>query len=138
MSGEVPASFWRRALSFTVGFLLPVSLVRQTLSSAFTGRSEPPAADIWLYSSLAYLIVVALTALTARAGEPLRYRMVGLRAETASGEPASRWRLAGRDLAHTLDFLTLFWGFVRPLISPSRQTLGDHIAKVYVVNAAGA
>lgn len=103
------------------------------------GPSRPgAAADIWLYSSLAYLIVVALTALTARAGEPLRYRMVGLRAETASGEPASRWRLAGRDLAHTLDFLTLFWGFVRPLISPSRQTLGDHIAKVYVVNAAGA
>ncbi|WP_250506550.1 hypothetical protein [Bowdeniella massiliensis] len=42
------------------------------------GPSRPAAAaDIWLYSSLAYVIVVAFTALTARTGEPLRYRMVG-------------------------------------------------------------
>jgi uncharacterized RDD family membrane protein YckC len=52
-----------------------------------------------------------------------------------SGEPIGFWRAVLRDLAHALDSLTCYLGWLNPLWNPRKQTLADILASTLVVSS---
>lgn len=93
-------------------------------------RSEMIRYGIPLQIALALL----LTALEGRTGRSpgkavLRLRLV----DEGSGQPLGFWRAFGRRVAHVLDALSCYLGFLWPLWDRQRQTFADKVAKAVVV-----
>lgn len=121
-------AWWRRAVGFLLGFVLPWSLLTQLLGSLIVGRSWPEDSIGWVLSTLAFVTVSAVSAALSKFGQSPAQRLVGLRVLDAWDRPASRRRMFARNLAHLADFVSLGLGFLWPLWSPRGQTFADKLA----------
>jgi uncharacterized RDD family membrane protein YckC len=70
-----------------------------------------------------------------KTGQSWGKKAMGLRLiEMSDGEPVGSWKAAVRDLAHYLDFLVLYIGFILPIWDARRQTLADKVMKTVVIS----
>ena len=49
-------------------------------------------------------------------------------------EPIGIWMAAIRDMAHALDILTFYLGFLLPILDARRQTLADKAMRTVVIS----
>lgn len=128
--------WWRRAISYTLRIMLPTSFLSQLAGTILTGRSSPDGRIgnlIWWGS---FLVVVAVTNLSAKDGRTWAHDVMGLQVCMADdGRPASGWRLMARDVFHLVDWAVTALGFLLPLVDPHKRTLADLMAGTVVYHA---
>jgi uncharacterized RDD family membrane protein YckC len=125
--GDKLASWWQRMraglldlLSMLVPFLILVPLARAP------ALGIPVLLVTWFYSRC-YLGGTTGQSWGKRANHLKLVRM-------ADNQPIGARAAFGRDLAHTLDILTLGVGYLLPLWDARRQTLADRVMKTVVVS----
>ncbi|CAA0124680.1 Proline-rich antigen [Mycolicibacterium vanbaalenii] len=95
----------------------------------------------WLFTGVGAvtLFVMALNRLVLphAVGWTLGRALFGIAVVRSSGEPLGVWRLTARELAHLLDTLALFVGWLWPLWDRRRRTFADLLAKTEVHRVAG-
>jgi Mce-associated membrane protein len=122
-----PAGWWARAGAFGLDVVLGAGLVAAAL---MTGWSAPPRGWLWwLCMIIAAVTVVAIGAnrllLPANTGWSLGRAVFGIAVVDRDGDLVGTPRLALRDLAHLVDTLPLFLGWLWPLIDRRSRTFAD-------------
>ncbi|WP_313673241.1 RDD family protein [Mycolicibacterium sp.] len=122
-----PAGWWTRAGAFAIDVLLGAGLVAAAL---MTGWSAPPRGWLWwLCMVIAAVTVVAIGAnrllLPANTGWSLGRAVFGIAVVDRDGDVVGTPRLALRDLAHLVDTVPLFLGWLWPLIDRRGRTFAD-------------
>lgn len=89
-----------------------------------------PLYSAWWWASLAVLAAAMLLTWANRVVAPvtglsLGRALMGITVVRPDGIPAEPWRLLCRDLAHLLDTLSVFVGWLWPLWDPRRRTFAD-------------
>ncbi|MFI5842603.1 RDD family protein [Catenuloplanes sp. NPDC051500] len=75
--------------------------------------------------------------LAGRTGQSWGRRLFGVRlADAGTGRPIGVGRAALRDLAHLLDAAVCYLGYLLPLVTARRQTIGDLVCRTVVVRNA--
>lgn len=125
-----PAGWWARAAAFGIDVLFAQGAV---LSLLLVGWAAPPGGLVrWLCFVPAAALVVAIgvnrLVLPALTGRSLGRAIMGITVVTAEGRPGP-WRLLARDLAHLLDTVPLFLGWLWPLIDERGRTFADILAR---------
>jgi uncharacterized RDD family membrane protein YckC len=116
------AGFWRRVGALGIDYVV--------LSAATALVLLLPAP----FSALGGLVPLAyFTILTARTGQTLGKRMLGLRVVTNAGQVPGYGRALGRFFAYGVSALPFGVGFLMPLVSDDKQTLHDMICGTRVV-----
>ncbi len=115
-----------RAAAFTVD-VLPGLAVAATM--ALLGLAVP-LRSVWWWISVSVAVGVLLLMWANRivravSGWSLGRALMGIVVVRADGTPAEPWRLLCRDLAHLLDTLSVFVGWLWPLWDPRRRTFAD-------------
>lgn len=130
------APWRRRAVGWLVNWLVPFWLTNLALNYLIYGLPDPESQSdanntmIW-----AFLVVCVLTGALSRRGQMPGHILIRVQVVDESGGPISRARQIGRNLAHSLDWLTIGIGWLLPLWDRRGQTLADKIAKTYVVDS---
>lgn len=104
-------------------------------------------AELWVGSpgrgTLYFLLIAAGFALSAYnrwyrggvTGQSWGRRVVGVRlVGEQTGRPVGTIKAAVRDIAHLLDSLPLYLGYLFPLWSAKRQTIADKVVRTVVVH----
>jgi Mce-associated membrane protein len=135
---EPAASWLSRAGAFAVDMLFPVGVVATT---ALVALSTSYGTWLWWLSvsvggSLILLIGVNRLLLPVITGWSLGRALVGIRVvrrdrDTTAQTPAP-WRLLAREIAHLLDTLALFIGWLWPLWDPRNRTFADLLVRTEV------
>lgn len=125
-----PAGWWARAAAFGIDVLFAQGAV---LSLLLVGWAAPPGGLVrWLCFVPAAALVVAIgvnrLVLPALTGRSLGRAIMGITVVTAEGRPGP-WRLLARDLAHLLDTVPLFLGWLWPLIDDRGRTFADILTR---------
>lgn len=121
-------TWWRRVADYTLRMVIPTSMLSQLAGTIIMGRSHPDGRVGTLITAGSFLVITAISGLTASPGQTWTHRLMGLHVRsTANGRPARAWRLAIRDLAHLADWAILGLGFALPLLDPHGRTLADMI-----------
>ncbi len=133
------AGWWARAGAFCIDVLFGMGAA---LSLLLIGWSAPRGGWVWwVCLVLAALIVVAIgvNRLLAPAvtGWTLGRSVFGIRVVDCDGQRPEPWRLLGRDVAHVLDTVPLFLGWLWPLIDDRGRTFADLLARTDVVRVDG-
>lgn len=77
--------------------------------------------------------------LAGRTGQGWGHRVFGVHlVGDRTGKPIGMGRAALRDLAHLADAATLYLGYLLPLVTGKRQTIGDMLSRTVVVTEATA
>jgi len=134
-----PAGWWARAGAFGIDVVLGAGLVAAAL---MTGWSAPPRGWLWwLCMIVAAVTVVAIGAnrllLPASTGWSLGRAVLGIAVVAPDGDRVGTPRLALRDLAHLLDTVPLFLGWLWPLIDRRGRTFADILAGTEVREQTG-
>lgn len=134
------AGWWARAGAFCIDVLFGMGAA---FSLLLIGWSAPQGGWVWwVCLLLAALIVVAIgvNRLVAPAitGWTLGRSIFGIRVEDHDGQRPDPWRLLGRDVAHVLDTVPLFLGWLWPLIDDRGRTFADLLARTEVIQVDGA
>ncbi len=128
------ASWLRRAAGWLVNWLAPFWLINLLLNYFLYGQRETQSQAnntmVW-----AFLVVCVLTGALSRRGQMPGHILMRVQVVEVSGAPISRAKQIGRNLAHSLDWLTAGIGWLLPLWDRRGQTLADKIAKTYVVDS---
>jgi uncharacterized RDD family membrane protein YckC len=73
-----------------------------------------------------------------KTGQSWGKQVMGLRLVGMSDKkPVGGWKAAARDLAHALDCMILYTGFLLPILDSRRQTLADKVMKTIVISRNG-
>lgn len=121
-------TWWRRVADYALRMVIPTSLLSQLAGTLITGRSHPDGRTGTLIAACSFLVVTAISGLTASPGQTWTHKLMDLHVcSTANRQPAGAWRLAARDLAHIADWAILGLGFILPLFDPQGRTLADII-----------
>jgi len=116
-----------RAAAFVVD-VLPGLAVVTTMTLVWLAV---PVGSVWWWVAVSTLAVAALltminrVVLPAVSGWSLGRALMGIAVVRPDGAPAGVGRLLGRDLAHLLDTLSVFVGWLWPLWEPRRRTFAD-------------
>ncbi len=100
-----------------------------------------PAGSIWWWASLSSLVFVALLTMVNRVVFPTIFgwsvgrALVGIDVVGPGGSPAGVGRLMAREVAHLLDTLSIFVGWLWPLWDPRRRTFADMLLHTEVQRA---
>ncbi len=134
-----PAGWWARAGAFAIDVLLGAGLVAAAL---MTGWSAPPRGWLWwLCMIIAAVTVVAIGAnrllLPANTGWSLGRAVFGIAVVDRDGDVVGTPRLALRDLAHLVDTVPLFLGWLWPLIDRRGRTFADILVGTEVREQTG-
>lgn len=89
-----------------------------------------PLRSVWWWISITvavgvWLMMWANRTVRGTSGRSLGRALMGIVVVRADGSPAEPWRLLCRDLAHLLDTLSVFVGWLWPLWDPRRRTFAD-------------
>lgn len=133
------AGWWARAGAFCIDVLFGMGAA---LSLLLIGWSAPRGGWVWwVCLVLAALIVVAIGVnrllAPALTGWTLGRSVFGIRVLDFDGQRPEPWRLLGRDVAHVLDTVPLFLGWLWPLIDDRGRTFADLLARTDVVRVDG-
>jgi Mce-associated membrane protein len=116
-----------RVAAFAVDVLPGVAVVATMLLVSFI----VPPRGVWWWVSMSVAALVFLLVLANRlvlptiTGWSLGRAVCGIAVTGRDGQSPGPWRLLLRDLAHLLDTLSLFVGWLWPLWDPRRQTFAD-------------
>ncbi|MEX0776014.1 MAG: RDD family protein [Phycisphaeraceae bacterium] len=114
-------------------FVFKVSIMEVfTVWPAFPGG----ATHFWPELTAIGLFVLHTTLSEMFTGQTLGKRIMGLHVTDLSGNPINIWQALGRGLTKALDLVPPFPLLLFPLFNPSRQRLGDLMAKTLVVGPA--
>jgi uncharacterized RDD family membrane protein YckC len=130
------AYWWRRAAAYTLRIILPWSFLAQVFGTVLVGRSWPMGPAGQLLGVMAFIVVVLASSLSAVNGQPWTYRILQLQMCGLTTQPASRMRIALREVAHLIDFLSLGLGFFWPLWDSKGQTFADKLAGTRIRRAS--
>ena len=72
--------------------------------------------------------------LAGRTGQSWGRKVFGVRLVSAgTGKPIGAGRAALRDVAHVLDVVVFYLGYLLPLVTAKRQTIADKVSRTVVV-----
>ena len=132
-----PAGWWARAGAFSIDVLFGAGLLATIL---MIGLSAPPQ-GFWPCMVLAAVVLLAVLVnrllLPAATGWSLGRSLFGIAVVRRDGQPIGPWRLLLRDLAHLIDTVPLFLGWLWPLIDSRGRTFADLIAGTEVCEVVG-
>ena len=134
-----PAGWWERAGAFALDVLFGLGLLAAVL---LVGWSAPPQGWLWwLCMLLAAVVVLAIAAnrilLPVITGWTLGRSVFGIAVVDRDGDPVGPGRLLLRDLAHLLDTVPLFLGWLWPLIDRGGRTFADMMVRTEVRQVDG-
>ena len=134
-----PAGWWARAGAFGIDVVTGAAVVAAML---MIGWSAPERGWLWwLCLVLAALAVLAIAVnrllLPTATGWTLGRAIFGIAVVDRRGAPIGPWRLLARDLAHLLDTIPLFLGWLWPLIDRRGRTFADLLTGTEVVQMHG-
>ncbi len=135
-----PAGWWARAGAFGIDVLLGLGAVTSLLLVAW---SAPRGGWLWWLCLLpAAAVVVAMAVnrlvLPVLTGQSLGRAIMGIAVITTDNHRPGPWRLLLRDLAHLLDTIPLFLGWLWPLIDDRGRTFADILARTEARSVDGA
>ena len=137
-SGGRPAGWWARAGAFTIDVLFGLGLMATILLIGWSA----PAWGFWVGMILAGAVLLAVLVnrllLPAALGWSLGRSLFGIAVVRRDAEPIGPWRLLVRDLAHLIDTVPFFLGWLWPLIDSRGRTFADLIVRTEVDQADGA
>ena len=135
-SDEVdPAASWlARAGAFAVDVLQGLGVIA---TMALLALAAPQFGWLWwVFTGLAALTVQLMAInrllLPTTTGWSLGRALFGIRVTRRDGDEVGVWRLLARDLAHLLDTIALFIGWVWPLWDRRRRTFADLLLRTEV------
>ena len=134
------AGWWSRAGAFSIDVIAGKAVAAAVL---LVGWSAPERGWLWwLCLVVAALLVLAVAAnrwlLPSVVGFTLGRAVFGIDVVDHDGETRAPLRLMLRDLAHLLDTLPLFLGWLWPLIDRRSRTFADMLLGTEVHNSDGA
>jgi uncharacterized RDD family membrane protein YckC len=109
-----------------------------------TDPNEPPSAGAGLVAFLLYLVSLGIWVynrwiLQGRTGQSWGKQVLNLRlVRMSDGQPIGGGMAFVRDLAHILDGLLCYIGFLFPIWDPRRQTFADKIMSTVVLDESAA
>lgn len=137
-SSGSPAGWWARAGAFTIDVLFGLGLLATILMIGFAA----PQQGFWPCMILAGAVLLAVLVnrllLPAATGWSLGRSLFGIAVVRSDGKPIGPWRLLVRDLAHLIDTVPLFLGWLWPLIDSRGRTFADLITRTQVRQVSGA
>lgn len=133
---EKALASWRlRAAAFSVDVLPGFAAAASLAVVSFT----LPAREVWWWVCMSALGAVVLAVLVNRlllptvTGWSLGRALFGIAVARRDGAELSPWRLLLRELAHLLDTLALFVGWLWPLWDSERRTFADMLTRTEVL-----
>lgn len=128
---ECPAGWWARAGAFGIDVLLGLGAV---FSLLLVGWSVPRGSWLWwlcLVPAAAVVVAMAVNRLVlpALTGRSLGRAIMGIALVTSDNRRPDPWRLLLRELAHLLDTIPLFLGWLWPLIDDRGRTFADILTR---------
>jgi Mce-associated membrane protein len=126
-----------RAAAFAVDVLPGAAVVTTMLLVCLT----VPLQSLWWWISIslavgALLLMWASRVVRAITGSSLGRALMGIVVVRADGTPVEPWRLLLRDIAHLLDTLSVFVGWLWPLWDSRKRTFADLLLRTEVHCAA--
>jgi Mce-associated membrane protein len=127
-----------RAAALAVDLVPGVAVVA---TMALVWMAAPPRSP-WWWASLSVLVAAALATMVNRAVLPATFgwslgrALLGIEVVQRDGSAVGVGRLSLRELAHLLDTLSVFVGWLWPLWDPRRRTFADLLARTEVRCAA--
>ena len=125
----------RRAAAYILRIILPTSLLSQLINSVLYGRSSiDGTAGIWI-NCVSIIIVCVISACSTRNGQAWSHHFLGLQVvDQYSNLPISGVRMGLREIAHCVDFVPCFIGFLWPLWDTKGQTFADKIMRTTIIS----
>ncbi len=125
----------RRAASYILRIILPTSLLSQLINSVLYGRSSIDGTmGIWI-NYVSIIIVCVISACSTRNGQAWSHHFLGLQVvDQYSNLPISGVRMGLREIAHCVDFVPCFIGFLWPLWDTKGQTFADKIMRTTIIS----
>ena len=114
----------RRAASYILRIILPTSLLSQLINSVLYGRSSiDGTTGIWI-NCVSIIIVCVISACSTRNGQAWSHHFLGLQVvDQYSNLPISGVRMGLREIAHCVDFVPCFIGFLLAFMGHQRTNL---------------
>ncbi|WP_102144116.1 RDD family protein [Mycobacterium hubeiense] len=135
-STEVLASWGARAGAFAVDVLVGLAVLVTLALSALTAPQQGWL--WWVFTAGAAATVVAMAVnrwlLPSMTGWSLGRALFGIRVVRRDGADAGVFRLMLRDVAHVLDTLAIFVGWLWPLWDRRRRTFADLLVRTEVLS----
>ncbi|WP_353612215.1 RDD family protein [Mycobacterium sp. M26] len=135
-----PKAGWRaRAGAFAIDVLVPLGVLATLMLVAW---SAPLRGWLWwLTVSLAGLVFLAAAVnrwlLPSLRGATLGRSLLGIELVSRTGARVGPWRLLVRDIAHLLDTVPVFIGWLWPLWDSRGRTFADFLTRTEVRRIAG-
>lgn len=134
----VPADWWSRAAAFGIDVLLGLGVLACVLMVWWAAPVQG-----WLWWSCTVLAAVLMLAvavnrllLPAATGWSLGRSVVGIAVVHRDGRRPGPWQLLLRDLAHLLDTVPVFLGWLWPLVDRRGRTFADVLVRTEVRRVA--
>jgi uncharacterized RDD family membrane protein YckC len=137
-ASPVLATYGQRVAGFLIDVGIPTGVLALVLIAALATRD---VAVILVVHGLAAVVSVVFVLWNSgycqgRSGQSIGKRALGMRlVAAATGQPVGFGRAVGRQLAHLLDGLPLWLGYLWPLWDEQRQTFADKVCCTLVVQA---
>lgn len=138
--GAGPVADWSaRAGAFVIDVLFGLGVV---VTALLVWMSAPPRGWLWwltLFIGGIVLLAVLFNRLLlpATTGWSLGRSVFGIAVVARDDDPVGPWRLLLRDIAHVLDTVPLFLGWLWPLVDSRGRTFADILARTEVHRVAG-
>jgi Mce-associated membrane protein len=133
-AGGQPASWPARAAAFAVDVFFGIGVVAALILVAWS--TEQRNLLWWLCVSVAAIVLLCVALnrllLPVVTGWSLGRALTGIAVVHRDGTAVGPWRLLARDVAHLLDTLALFVGWLWPLWDARRRTFADLLARTEV------
>ncbi|MBV8927835.1 MAG: RDD family protein [Mycobacteriaceae bacterium] len=134
-----PLAAWlKRVGAFAVDVLMPLGVAA---TIALVAQATTQGSWLWWLAVSAIGVVILLTAanrllVPVLTGWSVGRALVGIRVVHRTGEAVGPWRLLARDVAHLLDTLALFIGWLWPLWDSRNRTFADLLVRTEVRRVA--
>lgn len=134
------AGFGKRVLGWVFDYFIPGLIISPIASMLVpvrmnsTGYMEPRFD--WATPLLSFLLYCALSAYSAKTGQTWGRQIAKTQLVGEDGRPVGFGRTLVRYIAHFVDSIILFIGWLFPLWDSKRQTIADKIMKTYVIDVS--
>lgn len=134
------ASFGKRAFGWLFDYLLPafvISFLAGIIQPTRYDASGLPIVELnWATPLLTLVLYLILSVYAAKTGQTWGRKIAKTQLVGEDGKPIGLGRTFIRYIAHAVDTIILFIGWLFPLWDAKRQTLADKIMKTYVIDVS--
>lgn len=134
------ASWGKRALGWLLDYFLP-GIVVGMLAGVIQPQppvtaAQPTVQMNWAQPLLTLVLFLILSFVSAKTGQTWGRKVAKTQLVGEDGRPIGLGRSFIRYIAHVVDSIILFIGWLFPLWDSKRQTLADKIMKTYVIDVS--